>query len=77
MEKNSINLDEVTEVDNDYFKSRDIKLSISQSDFDILMYAFYHIDWSKYNSEEFGGEDSNAACLHLDDIEQQLYFEFN
>ena len=36
------------------------------------MYAIYHIDWSEYDDEDFGGEGIEAACIHLYDIEHQL-----
>lgn len=60
----------------DYFDAKDIKLSLSKCDADILLYAFYHINWYDYDAEKFGGEDSSAACIHLDDIESQLISEF-
>ena len=55
-----------------YFEPREVKLSLSKSDFDILMYAFYSVDWSDYNEEEFEGEDEMSAMSHLCDIEDQL-----
>ena len=60
----------------DYFGAKDIRLSLSKCDVDILLYAFYHINWSEYNAKDFEGEDSSAACIHLDDIENQLISEF-
>ena len=57
---------------NDYFKPRDIIMSLCQCDIDIFMYAIYHVDWSEYDDEDFGGEGIEAACIHLDDIECQL-----
>lgn len=60
-----------------YFEPREVKLSLSKSDFDILMYAFYNVDWSGYNEEEFDGEDKMAAMSHLCDIEDQLRIYFN
>lgn len=59
-----------------YFGAKDIKLSLSKCDADILLYAFYHINWYDYDAEKFGGEDKDCACVHLDDIESQLISEF-
>ena len=61
----------------DYFGAKDIRLSLSKCDLDILLYAFYHIDWSEYDAEDFEGEDSSCACCHLDDIEYQLNCAFD
>ncbi len=60
----------------DYFTAREIRLTLSKADLDILMYAFYNVDWSGYDEQDFGGEDSSCACIHLDDIEYQLNSEF-
>lgn len=60
----------------DYFEAKDIRLSLSKCDLDILLYAFYHINWYDYDAEKFGGEDKDCACVHLDDIESQLISEF-
>ena len=55
-----------------YFKPKQVTLDLCQCDIDILMYAIYHVDWSEYDDENFGGEGIEAACIHLDDIEHQL-----
>lgn len=60
----------------DYFKTKDIRLRLSECDLDILMYAFYNIDWSGYDADDFGGEGDSAACVHLDEIEYQLNSEW-
>lgn len=55
-----------------YFKPKEVKLSLCKCDIDILLYAIYHVDWSEYDAEDFGGEDEMSAIIHLDDIENQL-----
>lgn len=60
----------------DYFGAKDIRLSLSKCDVDILLYAFYHINWYDYDASKFGGEDKDCACVHLDDIESKLISEF-
>ena len=59
-----------------YFEPKEVKLSLSKADFDILMYAFYNVDWSSYNEEEFEGEGEMAAMCHLCEIEDQLRESF-
>ena len=63
----------------DYFKPKQVELSLSQSDVDILLYAMYNINWKHYKARNYGGEEVAAACVHLDDIENQLsdYFELD
>lgn len=39
-----------------YFKPKQVTLDLCQCDYDILMYAIYHVDWSEYEDENFGGE---------------------
>ena len=58
-----------------YFEPREVTLSLCQCDIDILAYVFNNVDWSNYNAENFGGEDANAASIHLADIEEQLGIE--
>ena len=53
----------------DYFTPKKVTFILSPSDADILLYAINHIDWSQYDEEYFGGEDSDAAGVHL------CYFE--
>ena len=60
-----------------YFKPKEVKLSLSESDFDILMYAFNNVDWSDYRTEDFNGESTEAAMVHLCDTEDQLREFFN
>lgn len=60
----------------DYFKPKKVELELSQCDVDILLYAMYNIDWSHYKARNYGGEEVAAACVHLDDIENQLGEEF-
>ena len=55
-----------------YFEARQVKLWLSESDFDILSYALSNVDWSEYESDRYGGESDDAACIHLDEIEDQI-----
>lgn len=59
----------------DYFKTEKKELLLSQSDIDILVYAINHVDWSEYDADEFGGEGIEAAAMHLDDLEMELYYK--
>lgn len=56
----------------EYFKPREVKLELCQCDVDILLYVMNHIDWSEHVADDYGGEGVDAACIHLDDIENLL-----
>lgn len=59
----------------DYFKPKEWKLMLSPQDIDIIKYAINHVDWSEYNAKDFGDEGIEAAAMHLDDLEMELYYE--
>ncbi len=56
----------------DYHKPQKVELWLSQSDIDIITYAINHINWDEYDANDYDGEDIGAACIHLDDIEDQI-----
>lgn len=60
-----------------YFSWKNVTFELSPCDADILLYAINHIDWSQYDEEYFGGEDSGAAGEHLCWFENTLNEAFD
>ena len=59
-------------INDDYLGAKDYRIQLSQCDIDLLRFALNHVDWTYFDSDDFGGESADAAGIHFDDILTQL-----
>lgn len=59
-------------MEENYFTAVEHKVYVSPCDIDMLRWALNNVDWSTYDSEDFGDESECAAGEHLDFILQEF-----